>query len=126
MTKEELSKFADRLAKLAADHTAALAQLLDEAKLADIEPAALRRLVAWSRKDEVARLEQQAVDEQYRHIVGLRANPAALPSGGRLAAAAALYGEGLTVRDVARKLASASARPTPSRGRWPRPMFNRR
>ena len=71
---------------------------------AGVEPAALRRLVAWMRKDKVARLDQEAVDDQYRYIVGLRRQPAQFPDGGQLATAAAHYAENLTIREVAKKM----------------------
>jgi len=62
------------------------------------------RFDAWMRKDELACLEQQAVDDQYRFLAGLRPAPADLPTEGELAKAAALYADELTVRDVAKKM----------------------
>ena len=56
------------------------------------------------RKDELARFEQEAVDDQYRFLVGLRPEPAELPRKGELATAAALFAQKLTVRAVAKKM----------------------
>jgi hypothetical protein len=104
MTNNKIAAFADQLTKLAKDYKANRAALLDEVKKADIDPAPLGRLVTWMRKDELARLEQEAVDDQYRFLAGLRPAGAEMPPGSQLATAASLYAEGMTVRDVAKKM----------------------
>ena len=56
------------------------------------------------RKDELARLDQQAVDNQFRFHAGLRPTEAEIPHGGQLAMAASLYADGKTVRAVAEQM----------------------
>jgi hypothetical protein len=104
MTDKKIRDFADRLTKLADAYKADRAALLAKAKNANIEPAALQRLVAWMRKDELVRLEQEAVDDQYRFLAGMLPAPAHLPKKGELATAAALYNDGLPTRAVAKKM----------------------
>ena len=72
MTDNRIAVVAERLLKLADDYKSSRAALLDEARKADIDPAALGRLVTWMRKPELARLDEQAVDEQFRFHAGLR------------------------------------------------------
>jgi hypothetical protein len=104
MTNNKIAALSQRLAKLANDYKATRAALLDEARKADVDPAALGRLVTWLRKDELARLEQEAVDDQYRFLAGLRPAGADMPRGSQLATAASLYADGMTIRDVAEKM----------------------
>jgi hypothetical protein len=104
MTTNKLAELAQRKAKLANDYKVAVAALRDEAKEANIDPAALGRLVTYMRKDEQARLDQQAVDDQYRFLAGLRSAAAEIPPGGQLAMAAALYAKDMKVRAVADKM----------------------
>ena len=104
MTNNKIVALSQRLAKLANDYKATRAALLDEAGMADIDPAALGRLVTYMRKDELARLDQQAVDNQFRFHAGLRPTEAEIPHGGQLAMAASLYADGKTVRAVAEQM----------------------
>jgi hypothetical protein len=100
----KIATLSQRLVKIANDYKATRTALLDEAKNAGIEPVALGRLATWMRKDELARLDQQAVDDQFRFHAGLRPTAAEMPRGGQLAMAASLYAEGKTVRSVADKM----------------------
>ena len=104
MTDNQIKALADRLTELANEYKANRAALLDEASKADVDPAALGRLVTWMRKDELARLEQEAVDDQYRFLAGLRPTGAEIPRGSQLATAVSLYADGMTVRAVAEKM----------------------
>jgi hypothetical protein len=101
MTDNKIAVLAKRLKKLADDYKANRLALIAEARRADVDPAALGRLVTYMRKDGLARLDQQAVDDQFRFHAGLRPTAAEIPCGGQLAMAASLYAEGKTVRAVA-------------------------
>lgn len=103
-TASSITSFAERLIALAADHRSDVETVLEQAKAAEVDTAALRRLVAWMRKDEATRAEQEAVDDQYRFLAGLRATPAELPAEGQLATAAALFADKMTIRAVAREM----------------------
>lgn len=96
--------FADRLNALAAAYKDDVSAVIEEAKQAEVDPAALRRLASWMRKDEIDRLEQEAVDDQYRFLAGMRPAPAELPTEGELATAAALYASDMTIRAVAKDM----------------------
>ncbi len=96
--------FAERLIALADAYKADVASVIEDAKEAEVDPAALRRLAAWMRKDEIDRLEQEAVDDQYRFLAGMRPTPAELPTEGELATAAALYASDMSVRAVAKDM----------------------
>lgn len=104
MNSHDITKLAERLTKLADDYRADVASVIDDAKAAEVDAGALRRLVGWMRKDELARLEQEAVDDQYRFLAGLRAGPAELPAEGELATAAALFADNMTIRAVAKEM----------------------
>lgn len=104
MTDARIKSYADRLLALTEQHKADMAEVIEEAKADEVDVSALRRLVAWMRKDELARLEQEAVDDQYRYLAGLAPEPATLPSEGDLATAAALFADGLTIRAVAKEM----------------------
>jgi hypothetical protein len=101
MADNKIAALAQRLAKIANEYKATCAALRDEARKDEIDPAALGRLATYMRKDELARLDQQAVDDQFRFHAGLRAAAAEIPCGGQLAMAASLYAKGKTVRAVA-------------------------
>lgn len=100
----KVTSFAERLIALAEAYRADVATVIDQAKAADVDAPALRRLAAWMRKDEIARLEQEAVDDQYRFLAGLAPAPAELPAEGVLATAAALFADKLTIRAVAKEM----------------------
>jgi hypothetical protein len=70
MTDNRIAVVAERLMKLTDDYKSSRVALLDEARNADIDPSALARLVGWSRKSEQERLEQEALDHQYRYLAG--------------------------------------------------------
>lgn len=99
--RHSIAAFAERLAILANAYKDDVAVVINDAKEADVDPSALRRLVAWMRLDAVTRAERDALDDQYRFLAGEIAEPAALPTEGVLAQAVMLYGDGLTVRQVA-------------------------
>jgi hypothetical protein len=104
MTNNRIPAFAGRLEKLSDDYKTARADLIAEAKEADVDPGALLRLVARLRKSEQERLEQDALDYQYQFLAGLRPEGAQMPTRGELEAAAALYAQNLPVRAVAKKM----------------------
>lgn len=79
-------------------------KLAERAEAAGFDPAGLRRFVAWKRKDEAKRAQQEAIDQQCRYLAGERETPAQLPIGCELAQALNLYRRGLTVRQVAEEL----------------------
>lgn len=99
-----VTAFAERLNALAAAYKEDVSAVIEEAKEAEVDPAALRRLASWMRKDEIDRLEQEAVDDQYRFLAGMRSTPAELPTEGELATAAALYASDMTTRAVAKEM----------------------
>ncbi|MEI7875612.1 MAG: hypothetical protein WCK95_26040, partial [Alphaproteobacteria bacterium] len=78
--------------------------VVEEARQAQVDPAALRRLVAWMRLDAVQRAEREALDDQYRFLAGELSQPAELPIEGELANAVRLYGMHKSVREVAAEL----------------------
>lgn len=96
--------FAERLNALAEAYRADIATVVDQAKAADVDGPALKRLASWMRKDELARQEQEAVDDQYRFLAGLLPTPAELPAEGELATAAALFADKMTIRAVAKEM----------------------
>lgn len=83
---------------------AQIAGVLARAEEAGIDPAGLRRFVAWKRKNEEKRAQQEAIDQQCRYLAGERDTPAQLPIGCELAQALNLYRRGLTVCQVAEEL----------------------
>ncbi len=99
--QHNITRFAERLTKLADDYKGDVALVIEDAKKADVDPGALRRLVSWQRKDAVKRAEDEALDEQYRFLAGEAAEAAALPTEGELATAVSLYRDRKTVREVA-------------------------
>lgn len=99
-----ITALADRLVALAEAHKEDVAAVIEDAKEAEVDTSALRRLASWKRKDAVKRAEQEALDEQYRFLAGELPEPAALPTEGELAEAAALFGEGKSVREVSAAL----------------------
>jgi uncharacterized protein (UPF0335 family) len=99
-----IRSFADRLQRLADDYKADVDVVLEDAKKADIDPGALRRLVSWLRMDEVTRAEREAIDEQYRFLAGELAQPAALPTEANLTKVVELLRQRMTVRQIAKEL----------------------
>lgn len=99
--RDKIARFADRLVKLADDYRDDKASVIEDAKKAEIDTAALGRLVSWMRKDHIKRAEQEAIDEQYRFLAGENETPATLPPEGMLSEAARLYRDKLSVRQVA-------------------------
>lgn len=97
----KIARFADRLASLADDYRADVAAVVEDIKAAELDVPAVKRLASWSRQDPVKRAEREAIDEQYRFLAGETETPAKLPAEGQLAEAAKLYGDKLSVRQVA-------------------------
>jgi hypothetical protein len=104
MTDNKIAIIVEQLKKLENDYKTGRAALLGKAKKAEIDPGALQRLAVWSPQKELLRREREALDDQLRFLAGLRPTPAKLPAGGKLATAAALYAQGLSVRKVAKKM----------------------
>ena len=96
-----IASLADRLTTLADAYKADVDAVIEDAKRAEVDTSALRRLVSWQRKDATKRTEQEAIDHQYRFLAGELDEPAALPAEGELAEAARHYADKLTVRQVA-------------------------
>jgi hypothetical protein len=82
------------------------AALIEEAKEADVDPDTLRRLASWMRVDPARRAEREALDHQYRYLVGELPECPAVPEGTSL---------GRVVRCCARTRKPRCAR---SRKRW--------
>lgn len=99
-----ISALADRLANLSEVYKGDVAVVMEDAKSAEVDTAALRRYVSWSGKDAVKRAEQEAIDHQYRFLAGEVDEPATLPAEGLLCQAIRLYADKLTVRQVAKVL----------------------
>lgn len=104
MTDNKITVFAERLMKLTDDYKSSRVALLDEARNADIDPSALARFVGWSRKSEQERLEQEALDHQYRYLAGLHPEAVQMPAGSELARATSLYAADMPVRAVAKEM----------------------
>jgi uncharacterized protein (UPF0335 family) len=102
--RHKVAVFADRLQRVIDNSKADVEAVLEDAKKADIDTSALRRLVSWKRKDRTKREDQEAIDEQYRFLAGERPTPAQPPTDGELSVAIRLYGEKKTVREVADEL----------------------
>jgi uncharacterized protein (UPF0335 family) len=104
MTDPVLVGFVERLNALAEQYKEDVAAVIKEAKEQEIDAPALRRLAAYMRKDELTRLEQEAIDDQYRFLAGVAASPAELPDNGEVAQAAALFADSLSIRAVAKEM----------------------
>jgi len=104
MTDARLVSFAERVRTLRAAFKEDMKTLREQIAESDLDPAAVVRLAAWMDKDETARVEQEAIDEQYRFLAGVLPEPAELPEDGQIAKAAALYADGMTVRAVAKEM----------------------
>ena len=102
--RHAIAALAERLIRLSDGYRDDVAVVVEEAWQAQVDPAALRRLVAWMRLDAVQRAEREALDDQYRFLAGELSQPAELPIEGELANAARLYGMHKSVREVAAEL----------------------
>ena len=102
--RHTIAALAERLTRLSEGYRDDVAVVVEEARQAQVDPAALRRLVAWMRLDAVQRAEREALDDQYRFLAGELSEPAELPIEGRLASAVRLYGMHKSVREVAAEL----------------------
>ena len=102
--RHTIAALAERLTRLSEGYRDDVAVVVEEARQAQVDPAALRRLVAWMRLDAVQRAEREALDDQYRFLAGELSQPAELPIEGELANAARLYGMHKSVREVAAEL----------------------
>src|SRR4051812_37926161 len=96
--QHNITRFAERLTKLADDYKEDVSLVIEDAKKADVDTGALRRLVAWQRMDSIKRAEREAIDEQYRFLAGELDEPATLPEEGELSQAVRFYSDKLTVR----------------------------
>ena len=102
--RHAIAALAERLIRLSDGYRDDVAVVVEEAWQAQVDPAALRRLVAWMRLDAVQRAEREALDDQYRFLAGELSQPAELPIEGELANAVRLYGMHKSVREVAAEL----------------------
>ena len=102
--RHTIAALAERLTRLSEGYRDDVAVVVEEARQAQVDPAALRRLVAWMRLDATQRAERAAVDDQYRFLAGEVSLPAELPIEGQLASAVRLYGMHKSVREVAAEL----------------------
>lgn len=102
-----LTSLSDRLVNLAETYKADRASVMDDAKEFEVDTAALQRLASWKRTDATKRAEKEALDEQYRFLAGELPGPATLPADGELATAVRLFGEKMTVRQVAEEMGIA-------------------
>src|SRR5262249_23556764 len=77
--------------------------VIKEAKQADLDPNALRRLASRMRVDPAKMAEREALDHQYRFLAGELPGPAALPKGTRLGRVVEMLrdNEKTTVRQIA-------------------------
>lgn len=102
--QHKIASFAERIVSLAEAHKEDMATIVDQAKAADLDTSALKRLASWKRKDATKRAESEAIDHQYRFLAGEVPEPATLPPDCELATAIRLFREGMTVRDVAKEM----------------------
>lgn len=102
--KHNIASLSDRLHNLHDAYKADVAGVIEDAKQAEVEPAALRRLVSWKRIPSVKRAEREALDDQYRFLAGELPTPATLPPEGELATAVRLFNDGMSVRQVAEEM----------------------
>ena len=61
--RHTIAALAERLTRLSDGYRDDVAVVVEEARQAQVDPAALRRLVAWMRLDAVQRAEREALDE---------------------------------------------------------------
>lgn len=99
-----IALFAERIVSLAEAHKEDMATIIDQAKAADLDASALKRLASWKRKDATKRAESEAIDHQYRFLAGEVPESATLPPECELATAIRLFRENMTVRDVAKEM----------------------
>jgi uncharacterized protein (UPF0335 family) len=103
-TNHTVPALADRLTTLAEAYKEDVAAVIEDAKEADVDTSAVRRLSSWQRKDPLKRAEQEAIDHQYRFLAGEVDEPATLPAESLISQAMRLYADKLTVRQVAEVL----------------------
>lgn len=102
--KHNIASLSERLANLHDTYKADVEGVIEDAKKAEVEPAALRRLVSWKRMPSVKRAEREAIDDQYRFLAGELPTPAMLPPDSELATAVRLFNDGMSVRQVAEEM----------------------
>jgi uncharacterized protein (UPF0335 family) len=102
--RHKVALFSDRLKRVAEAYKADVDSIMEDVKKAEVDPAAVRRLASWRRKDPAKRLEQEIIDEQYRFLAGEIPNPPEPPTEGELGVAIAMFREKATVRQVADEL----------------------
>lgn len=102
--RHKVALFSDRLKRVAEAYKADVDSIMEDVKKAEVDPAAVRRLASWKRKDPTKRLEQEIIDEQYRFLAGEIPDPPEPPTDGELGVAIAMFREKATVRQVADEL----------------------
>lgn len=102
--KHNIAALSERLANLHDTYKADVEGVIEDAKKAEVEPAALRRLVSWKRIPSVKRAEREAIDDQYRFLAGELPTPAVLPPDSELSTAVRLFNEDKSVRQVAEEM----------------------
>lgn len=102
--RHKVAIFADRLRNVLDANKADVEAVVEDIKKAEIDPAGVRRLVSWMRRDKSKRTDQEIVDDQYRFLAGELPAAPKPPTEGELAVAIAMYGERRSVRQVADEL----------------------
>jgi hypothetical protein len=104
--KTKIRLLAERLQIVDQAYKRDRAAVIEEPKQADLDPNALRRLVSRMRVDPAKMTEREAVDHQYRFLIGELPEPAAFSRGTRLARVVEMLreNENLTVRQIAKAL----------------------
>lgn len=102
--RHKVAQFAERLRNVHDAYKADVEAIIEEAKQAEVDPAGLRRLVAWMRRDAVKRAEQALIDEQYRFLAGEVAEAPPEPTDGELAVAISMLRNKASVRQIADEL----------------------
>jgi hypothetical protein len=101
--RHKVRVLAERLQAVEDTYRRDRAALIEVAKEADVDPGTLRRLASWMRVDPARRAEREALDHQYRFLVGELPDPAAVPEGTTLGRVVKMLrvNEKTTVREIA-------------------------
>lgn len=108
--REQFNLLAAELRNRQDAHKERIGGLMERALGAGIDPAGLRRFVAWKRQDEEKRAQREAIDHQCRFLAGEVDAPATLPIGCELARALNCYRRKLTVRQAAEELSVSTGK----------------
>lgn len=103
MTDAKIKGFADRLIALSDAYRDDVEVVITDAKNADIDPAALRRLATWLKMDVDTRNERDSLDEHYRALATGERPSGAIPSM-RLHRTIELVKAKKTIREIAKDL----------------------